>query len=433
MVWRMSERGRRPASTFGHASTPRRSPCTRFRERVRGAKDNNSSVDRDASMVTVARVLVLLLLVSSLGVNGCQRPVDRSQPADARPAFPPASPSAPPLHLSDQEVRGRVVYQEGTSHSGGPITAVIGSGGEIPASLIACANCHGRDGRGAPEGNLIPPDLTWSALTKPYETVRRDGRVRPPYTDVLITRAITLGVDSAGIPLNAGMPRYRLSLEDCGDLIAYLKRLGHDADPGLTGVELRFGVIVPPDADGLTDALRGVVNAYFEAINRRGGIYHRRIVVRFVVMPHAADERPAALESFVNSDPPVFALISMDRAGVDPSPAAVAEQRHIPLVAVCVSTPDRPLPGRWAFSMLAGAADQALALARVAREAAPATAPIGIVHGADPAQVSLAHSIAVRGGRAKFATLDVEANDADESAAALRAPPLVVLLGPPDG
>ena len=144
--------------------------------------------------------------------------------------------------------RGREIYQDGSSPSGQQITAVVNGGGEVPASLVACANCHGRDGRGVPEGNLIPPDLTWSALTKPYDTVRRDGRTRPPYSDVLITRAITLGVDSAGATLNSGMPRYRLSLNDCADLVAYLKRLGHDSYPGLTGSDLRLGALLPADA-----------------------------------------------------------------------------------------------------------------------------------------------------------------------------------------
>jgi ABC-type branched-subunit amino acid transport system substrate-binding protein/mono/diheme cytochrome c family protein len=366
------------------------------------------------------------------GVNGCQRPTDPIPPGDVRTASDAARQTAPPLTPSDREARGRVIYREGSGPSGRPISAVIAGGADVPASLVACANCHGRDGRGVSEGSLVPPDLTWAALTKPYETVRRNGRIRPPYTDVLITRAITLGVDSAGAPLNAAMPRYRFSLDDCADLLAYLKRLGRDADPGLTDSELRLGVILPPDAGGPSDALRAVVEAYFETVNRRGGIYHRRIVVRFVVMPRPAEGRAAALESFLNSDPPVFALISTDLAGLDPSPATLAEHRQIPLIAVSVaSASDRPAPGRWAFSMLAGTADQALALAHVAREDAPGGAPFAIVHGSEVAQVSLAREITDRFGRAKLASFEVEAGEFDAAATAVRGAAAVVLLGPP--
>jgi ABC-type branched-subunit amino acid transport system substrate-binding protein len=283
-----------------------------------------------------------------------------------------------------------------------------------------------------PEGNLIPPALTWSALAKPYETVRRDGRTRPQYTDVLITRAITLGLDSAGVPMNASMPRYSLSLEDCADLLAYLKRLGQDADPGLTDAELRVGVILPPNAGDPGDALRGVLGAYFEALNRRGGIYHRRLAARFVALPPAAGERAAALESFLNSDPPVFALISIDLVGVDPSPATLAERRRIPLIAV-TSTPaaERPASGSRAFSLLAGPDDQALALARVARQDASGEAGFAIVHGAEPAQVALARATVARFRHAKLAARAVEASDVGEATRALRGVAAIILLGPP--
>jgi len=383
------------------------------------------------SIAPGTQALTSLVLTALFALNGCQRPADSSPPAELSRASSLGTPVALASARSDRAARGRQIYQEGSSPSGGPITAVIGGGGEVPASLVACANCHGRDGRGVPEGNLVPPDLTWSALSKPYETVRRDGRVRPEYTDVLITRAITLGVDSAGAPLNPAMPRYRLSLDDCADLLAYLKRLGHDDDPGVTDLELRLGVILPPDAGGMSDALRGVLHAFFETLNRRGGIYHRRVTARFVMMPRPATERERALESFLDSDSPVFALISIDLVGVDPSPANLAERRRIPLIAV-TSTPtaDHPALGHWAFFLLAGPDDQALALARVTSEHVLAGGPFAIVHGRDAAQRSLARAIVARFQRAKLVTLDVEAGEIGEVPAGLRGAAAIVLLGP---
>src|SRR3954453_21342240 len=79
--------------------------------------------------------------------------------------------------------RGRRIYQEGTSPSGGAIVAGMGDGGveraapggEVPASAVPCAGCHGRDGKGKPEGGVIPSDLTWTALPRPYGVTHPGG------------------------------------------------------------------------------------------------------------------------------------------------------------------------------------------------------------------------------------------------------------------
>ena len=46
-----------------------------------------------------------------------------------------------------------------------------------------------------------------------------------PYTDALIRRAITKGIDPAGQPLDWTMPRWQMGQEDLEDLLAYLKTL----------------------------------------------------------------------------------------------------------------------------------------------------------------------------------------------------------------
>ncbi len=57
-----------------------------------------------------------------------------------------------------QEMRGEQIYTTGTSESGGEITALFGAAGTaIPAQAAPCANCHGMDGRGRPEGGSAPP------------------------------------------------------------------------------------------------------------------------------------------------------------------------------------------------------------------------------------------------------------------------------------
>ena len=89
----------------------------------------------------------------------------------------------------------------------------------------SCSSCHGADGRGgAPVmmGTEIPGDIRYSHLT---EEEHEEGEEHPPYTDELIRRAITLGLNPAGEPLDLTMPRWRMSDQDLDDLIEYLKTL----------------------------------------------------------------------------------------------------------------------------------------------------------------------------------------------------------------
>src|SRR5271165_1446203 len=64
--------------------------------------------------------------------------------------------------------RGRMIYLSGETSSGRPITARIGDGPPLPATTLACVQCHGADGRGRPEGGVTPSDITWANLTRPY-------------------------------------------------------------------------------------------------------------------------------------------------------------------------------------------------------------------------------------------------------------------------
>ncbi len=81
-----------------------------------------------------------------------------------------------------------------------------------------CAVCHGTDGRGGQPvmmGTAVPPDIR-------YATLLADN---PPYTDDLIQRAVTQGVDPNGEPLDPTMPRWQLTDAQWNDLLSYLKTL----------------------------------------------------------------------------------------------------------------------------------------------------------------------------------------------------------------
>jgi cytochrome c553 len=163
--------------------------------------------------------------------------------------FPAVVFSASPL--SSQEKHGKHVYSKTTSPSGKEIKAFVGVASlEAPGAAMACANCHGNDGKGRPEGGITPSNITWKELNKSYGVRHASGREHPAYTEETLARAIAKGIDPAGNKLDPAMPHYSMPEEDLAALVAYLKRLGTELDPGISESAIRIGTILPSDGPG---------------------------------------------------------------------------------------------------------------------------------------------------------------------------------------
>src|SRR6185295_6511405 len=174
--------------------------------------------------------------------------------------------------LTAAEVRGKQIYTQGTSASGVGIKAALGDdGNEVPASALPCAGCHGLDGRGGKEGGVRPSDLTPEALGRPAHG-EAGGRSHPPYDDRRLVRAIAMGFDPASNRLHVAMPRYRLTRQDAADLLAYLKRLGHEEEPGLSATAVHLGVLLPGGKRQETEAeaVQAALTARCAELNRHG-------------------------------------------------------------------------------------------------------------------------------------------------------------------
>ena len=118
---------------------------------------------------------------------------------------------------------GEQIFFTGTSArdtittTGGPFWFQMHGGG--------CASCHGLDGRGGQVimmGRFTAPNITYKVLTGRAPGAEEDHK---PYTDALIKRAITRGIDSSGDRLSQNMPRWQISNRDLNDIINYLKSL----------------------------------------------------------------------------------------------------------------------------------------------------------------------------------------------------------------
>lgn len=267
--------------------------------------------------------------------------------------------------------RGRQLYVESTSPAGAEVVAVLGEGVEVAGAAVPCAGCHGRDGRGRPEGGVTPTDITWSRLSRPYGTLAPGGRRFPPYEAASLERSLVAGVDPAGNPLHAAMPRYRMSAEDMADLVAYLQTLGEEPSPGVSESAVRIGVLLPAAGPGAAagEAMHAALAARAAELDRQGGRYGRRVELRFLVTPPAGGDRQPRLAERLAHEA-VFAVLSVLPAGADEGVAEVCDAERIPLLLPFARRHDETAVSRYVFSLLPGGETLARALVRLGRETA---------------------------------------------------------------
>ena len=81
--------------------------------------------------------------------------------------------------------RGHQIYTTGRSPGAGRSRPGSATAPPYRPRALTCVQCHGDDGRGRPEGDVTPPNIAWSGLTRPYGVTRPDGRNHPPYSPAL--------------------------------------------------------------------------------------------------------------------------------------------------------------------------------------------------------------------------------------------------------
>ena len=272
-----------------------------------------------------------------------------------------AGPTQQRRELTLQEKRGKAFYLRGESASGQEITAMMGDV-DVPASTLTCAGCHGNRGQGITEGGVTAGNMTWSFLTKPYGHTDDGGRKHPPFTETSFARLMTSGIDPAGNKLAVAMPTYRMTQEDMANLIAYLKRIGTDTDPGLTDTSIVLGTLLPEKTamSGLAQSMGDVLQAYFAEINSRGGIYNRKIELRVM---HGDPKSTVSNMKRLIDDEQVFAIVSGLTAGAEDGVAAITHEKEIPFIGPSTLLPQRGLPlNRYIFYLLPGLKEQGRAL-----------------------------------------------------------------------
>lgn len=262
--------------------------------------------------------------------------------------------------LTPEERRGKQIYLQGTSASGEAIVASLGDASlEVPASVTPCASCHGIYGHGKSDGTIRPSNLTWESLT----TATTANRIHPPYTEASVGVAITQGKDPAGNKLRNAMPRFQIPAADLTDLIAYLKRLAHDRDPGVSDHKIVIGTILPKGSLApLGESIKAALTAYFTEVNSQGGVYNRTFELKFVETGDTPTATRAAVEKSLR-DEQVFALVAAFIAGSEKEVVTLMDQQEVPLVGPLTLYPQAGEPlNRQVFYLLSGIGEQARVL-----------------------------------------------------------------------
>ncbi|HSB65331.1 MAG TPA: cytochrome c [Anaerolineales bacterium] len=115
---------------------------------------------------------------------------------------------------------GERIYFTATSDRGTNITYAGGpssNGWMMMGGQLACASCHGPDGRGGVHSmgmmqTMDAKDIRWSTLESEFDAQK-------------FKLAVEEGKDPDGSMLATDMPRWKMSDEDIADLIDYLKTL----------------------------------------------------------------------------------------------------------------------------------------------------------------------------------------------------------------
>ena len=283
--------------------------------------------------------------------------------------------------LSAGQSRGKQIYLHGTSPSGAEVTAHVGREGvALPASAVPCASCHGPDGRGRPEGGVIPTDIRWSQLTKVYGHVHDDGRRHPAFDKAGLARVLRTGLDPADNRLDHSMPLYTLSDGDMADLVAYLTHLEADLDPGVDNERIQVASLLPLQGGqgALGQAMAQVMLAYFKEVNARGGVFGRRIELLAVPYGDSPEATLGNLRTAFQREG-IFALVGAYTVGLDQEILDLLREQDTPLIGPFTQDPGDEIVNAAAFYLYPGFVEQARALADAAFKETSADTPVVFV------------------------------------------------------
>jgi hypothetical protein len=181
---------------------------------------------------------------------------------------------------------GKLLFRKGVSSSGEELTGswIIGSDKtKASGEQIACASCHGFDGKGLSEAGRVSADISPSVLFK-NKFDENGKKIRGQYGINSLYKLLEDGIDPSGKRVSDLMPRFTLSKEQKRSIFSYIKSLDEDNDPGVTDEEIKIALVTKKENLPLIE----MVTSFFDR-NYRNGIFGRKIRVNVVEQLTAED------------------------------------------------------------------------------------------------------------------------------------------------
>jgi hypothetical protein len=182
------------------------------------------------------------------------------------------SPAAEAAPDPQSAALGKKMYMEGVLPSGEIMTAIIQEDIKLTGEQVVCGACHRRSGMGSSEGQDVVPAVTGDMLYQPLRlpTIKPPlpPALRPAYTDETLKQAIRDGIGADGESFSPLMPRYPLSDAELDSMVAFLKTLNTDPDPGVTEKQIHFATVIADSVEPeQRKALLDVLNTFVDQKN----------------------------------------------------------------------------------------------------------------------------------------------------------------------
>ena len=168
------------------------------------------------------KLSIVLIVLTSFLLSAC---------GALRPAYPPRNYQDSRPQAGSFNSNGQQIYFTATDQTGGPIsyTGGPGFGGMMMGAYLACASCHGADGRGGVHYIMMQsvdaPPIYYDALVKMLQE-ESGGTPQPAgYSLDDLRRSVVDGQHPDGESLEAVMPRWQMSDSDLADLLGFLRTL----------------------------------------------------------------------------------------------------------------------------------------------------------------------------------------------------------------